>query len=149
MALASQRIASLRLRQPVWMRRAAASAAASSSSSSGDDWDGWGPRKANKNAKIRETDNFNNRRLRDCTIYLHNFVYWVGFVTGITLTTPLSTANFIDFLLLLKSAFETGLLFSRERALLSNLPFFFVFGRTLIPECAYRRWDHFHPVVNK
>ena len=37
-----------------------------------------------------------------------------------------------------KSAFESGLLFLRDRALFSNLSFFLVFGRTLVPECAYR-----------
>ena len=31
-----------------------------------------------------------------------------------------------------------GCYFLRDRALVSNLSFFFVFGRTLIPECAYR-----------
>ena len=45
------------------------------------------------------------------------------------------------------SAFESGLLFLRNIAILSNLPFFFVFGRTLIPECAYRPYDHFHTWV--
>ena len=42
-----------------------------------------------------------------------------------------------------KSAFESGLLFYRDIAFLSNLSFSLVFRRTLFPECAYRPWDHF------
>ena len=46
-----------------------------------------------------------------------------------------------------KSAFESGLLFLEETVLFSNLSFWAVFGRTLIPECAYRPYDHFHFLV--
>ena len=44
--------------------------------------------------------------------------------------------RFVD--LLGKPAFKPGLLFLRKGNLFSNLSFFRVFGRTLIPECAYR-----------
>ena len=39
--------------------------------------------------KIREVATPNNSRILDFTIYLPNFVYWVGFVTGVTFTTHL------------------------------------------------------------
>ena len=68
--------------------------------------------------------NSKNNRVLDFTIYLPNFVYWVGFVTGITFTTHLWIVNFIDVLTCWgKSAFKPGLLFLRKRSLCSNLFF--------------------------
>ena len=43
-----------------------------------------------------------------------------------------------DFDFYEKSTFESGLLFLREKAFVSNLSFFINFGQTLIPECVYR-----------
>ena len=40
---------------------------------------------------------FNHCRDFEFTSYLSNFVYWVGFVTGVTFTTHLWVVYFIDF----------------------------------------------------
>ena len=93
---------------------------------------------ARRSAETREIDNSNNTRFLDFTICLPNFVYWIGFVTGIAFTTSLWIVEFITFSFFGKSAFKSGLLFLRDGALFSNWSFFRVFGRTLIPECAYR-----------
>ena len=51
-----------------------------------------------ENAKIFETGIPNDRWISVFTICLSNFVYWVGFVTGISSTTHLRIMKFVDFL---------------------------------------------------
>ena len=73
------------------------------------------------------------------SLYLSDLLIGVGFVTGITFTMHLWIVKCIDVLACwAKSDFKSGLLFLREEVIFSNLSFFLVFGRTLIPECAYR-----------
>ena len=50
-----------------------------------------------KKTKIRETGIPNNSVISVFTFYFSNFVYWIGFVTGVTFLTHLRIVDFIDF----------------------------------------------------
>ena len=59
----------------------------------------------------------------------------------------LTFLHHVSFFLNHTSSFR--LLFLRDIVPSPNLSFFLVFGRTLIPECAYRPWDHLRILVKK
>ena len=88
--------------------------------------------------KIRETEIPNSSRILAFTIYLADFVYWVGFVTGIAFTTHLWIVDFIIFLVFLKKQPSSlGCYFWETSPFFRTCHFSLFCGRSRIPECVF------------